>query len=82
MRSKRTQEQVQTKSKTGTTPFSQTRRQAGGLYVEMQLHIKGSFRFMPGTVTGSSSESETIHIEGSVELVMLYFDGFFEHSIL
>ena len=56
------------------------------LYVEMQLYIKVSFRFMLGTATGSSSESETIHIEGSAELdlvfytvfcILLYFDGSF-----
>jgi len=42
------------------------------LYVEMQLRIKVSFRFMLGTATGSSSESETIHIEGSAELDLVF----------
>jgi hypothetical protein len=52
------------------------------LYVEMQLYIKVSFRFMLGTATGSSSESETIHIEGSAELDLVFIQCFLFCCIL
>jgi hypothetical protein len=48
----------------------------------MQLYIKVSFRFMLGTATGSSSESETIHIEGSAELDLVFIQCFLFCCIL
>ena len=48
LRRKRTEEPVQAKNKTGTTPSNQTRRQAGGLTMPLQVgNIRNHFSYFP-----------------------------------